>query len=109
MEKQSAGKTSPHPKPLFALGQVVATPGALGAIIAEGENPFTYLAKHQSGDWSEMCQEDQAENRTAIRYEDDPERRGRVLSAYHTPKGVKVWVITEHDRSVTTILLPNEY
>lgn len=94
---------------LFALGRVVSTPGALAALIGEGETPFDYLNRHQTGDWSEMDPEDQRANQQACRHEDDPEMRSRVFSAYTTKAGTKIWVITEHDRSATTILLPSEY
>jgi hypothetical protein len=84
------------------LGKIVATPGALKAIVEVGDDPFDYLARHASGDWGELCAFDRRQNERALREE------ARVFSSYETPAG-KVWVITEADRSVTTILLPEEY
>jgi hypothetical protein len=85
-------------KPLFSLGRIVATPGALALQV----NFALYLGMHQRGYWGEICQEDwQANDRSVMAGE-------RLLSAYETGKG-KIWIITEHDRSVTTILLPSEY
>jgi len=58
------------------------------------------LARHITGDWAEMCKEDQRANRRAV------EEGSRVFSAYRLATGAKVWVITEADRSATTLLLP---
>jgi hypothetical protein len=86
-------------KPLFPLGQVVATPGALEL----GINFSPYLRRHQCGDWGELDAEDRAEN-------DFSARNGlRILSVYRTPSGTRFWIITEADRSATTVLLPWEY
>ena len=90
-------------KPLFDLGQVVATPGALQALEDASQTPFEFLRRHVTGDWSEMVEEDQEENQNAV------ERGNRVFSSYKLSTGQKLWVITEWDRSVTTLLLPNEY
>jgi hypothetical protein len=86
-------------RPLFPLGQIVATPGALGL----GVNFYPYLHRHRCGDWGELGNEDKAENDFSVAHD------LRILSAYHTPDGVKFWIITEADRSVTTVLLPSEY
>ena len=84
------------------LGRVVATPAALKLLSEAGENPFAYLARHATGDLGELCAFDRRQNQIAL-------REGlRVLSSYEVPAG-KVWIITEADRSVTTILLPEEY
>ena len=88
---------------LFSLGQVVATPGALAALEEAGEEPVTYLARHLAGDWGEVCEEDAKENEFSV------ENGFRILSAYTISTGVKIWIITEADRSATTILLPEEY
>lgn len=85
------------------LGQVVATPGALGAFEANGRAVAPYLARHASGDWGDVDAEDWRTNDHAV------ENRARLLSAYTLPDGTRVWLITEADRSVTTILLPSEY
>jgi len=87
----------------FALGQVVATPGALAAMEEARQNPLGLLRRHQSGDWGELCDEDKAENELSVR------EGFRILSAYVLATKVKVWVITEADRSATTFLLPEEY
>ena len=84
------------------LGKVVATPGALKLLLEAGEDPFAYLARHATGDWGELCAFDRRQNETALREGE------RVFSSYETPAG-RVWVITEADRSVTTILLPEDY
>lgn len=85
------------------LGQVVATPGALAAIERAGQGPLAFLHRHASGDWGIVGEADKAANDRALR------RGERILSAYRTATGEKLWVITEHDRSTTTILLPDEY
>ncbi len=91
-----------HP-PLFSLGQVVATPGALEALAAAGQDPLELLRRHQAGDWGEVPSEDQQENDFSVTHD------LRILSAYTLRSGVKLWLITEADRSYTTLLLPAEY
>ena len=93
----------------FPLGQIVATPSALEALTAAGEQPSEFLNRHQQGDWGDLDAEDKRLNDEAVAHEGDEDRQGRVLSAYHLKNGVKIWVISEWDRSVTTILLPEEY
>ena len=88
---------------LFSLGQVVATPGALTALQKAGQQPQEFLARHLQGDWGDLCEEDRRENQFSL------ERGFRLLSSYRTLADVKLYVITEADRSVTTILLPEEY
>ena len=90
-------------KPLFQLGKIVATPGALEALDEAKQIPITFLHRHQSGDWGECCDEDKKENDLSVR------EGFRIFSIYHTSKGQKIWVITEADRSSTCILLPDEY
>jgi hypothetical protein len=87
----------------FRLGQTVATPGALEALGQAGQLPFHFLARHARGDWGELCPADKRANDRALREGD------RLLSAYKTSTGERLWVITEADRSATTILLPSEY
>jgi hypothetical protein len=87
----------------FSLGRVVATPGALRALEDANQNPFEFLERHQSGDWGELCEEDKDENEFSVR------NGFRILSAYRTRLDVKIWIITEADRSATTFLLPHEY
>ena len=87
----------------FSLGRTLATPGCLQALEEAGESASDFLRRHQAKDWGEVCKEDRRAN-------DDALVQGtRLLSAYRTKLGVKIWVITEADRSSTTILLPEEY
>ena len=88
--------------PLFTLGRIVATPAARETLGELNYSSLDLLRRHMTGDWTEMDVEDQQANREAI-VEGD-----RVFSAYII-QGIKFWVITEADRSVTTILLPSEY
>jgi hypothetical protein len=88
---------------LFPLGRTFATPGAIDALSESGQLPDEFLCRHQTGDWGEVCDEDKRENEFSIA------NGFRILSAYRTSAGVKLWVITEADRSVTTLLLPSEY
>jgi hypothetical protein len=88
---------------LFSLGQVVATPGALTALQKAGQQPQEFLARHLQGDWGDLCEEDRQENALSL------ERGFRLLSRYNTSAGEALYVITEADRSVTTLLLPEEY
>ena len=90
-------------KALFSLGQVVATPGALAALEKAGQHPFVFLSRHVTGDWGNLVAEDKEENQRAL------EHGNRIFSSYLTAKNTKIWVITEWDRSVTTLLLPSEY
>lgn len=87
----------------FTLGRLVATPGALDALARTGENPLRYLARHATGDWGEVDADDQAANDQALV---DGER---LLSAYRLTDGTRLWIITEADRSASTLLLPEEY
>ena len=87
----------------FPVGRVVATPDALAALEQAGQNPIEFLDRHVTGDWGEVGREDWAENEFSLR------EGFRLLSAYSTKDGEKLWIITEADRSVTTILLPGEY
>lgn len=86
----------------FPLGQVVATPRALKLLEEVGEDPCFLLARHRRGDWGELNSHDHRENELSLKH------GWRLLSSY--PVGdKKVWIITEADRSYTTILLPSEY
>jgi hypothetical protein len=90
-------------KPLFTLGQVVATPGALKAIEASGDSLSSYLSRHITGDWGEVDAHDMKENELSLG------QGFRLMSVYTLSTGVKICVITEADRSSTCILLPEEY
>ena len=90
-------------KPLFDLGQLVATPGALAALEKTGQNAMEFLSRHVRGDWGDLPKEDKDENQLSL------DKGFRLLSSYRTTAGDKLWVITEADRSHTTLLLPDEY
>jgi hypothetical protein len=89
-------------KALFPMGSLYITPGALAACKSFPVPPDLFFVRHVGGDWAEMTPEDQETNRRAIRV------GARIFSAY-TLGEVRFWVITEADRSSTTILLPEEY
>lgn len=105
--------TTPTPStPRFELGNVYNTPGAQEVMQRYQINPLELIKRHVSGDWGEVCPEDAQANEDALQF------GSRLLSAYllQPPSGedetltpVKVWLITEADRSATTILLPEEY
>jgi len=95
-------------RPRFRLGQTVATPAALKAIQQAGQSPAEFLDRHVRGDWGDLCDEDKQANEDAL------QDGSRILSAYHTSTGQKIWIITEaadedDRREATTILLPDEY
>lgn len=87
---------------LFPLGQVVATRAVLTHLEKHGINAQTYLDRHMRGDWGEVPSEDAVENAFSV------QNGFRVLSSY-TVADAKIWIITEADRSVTTLLFPAEY
>jgi len=88
---------------LFPLGQLVWTGGAQDTFEASGENPGPYLDRHVTGDWSEMDEHDQEENRFSV------DKALRVFSAHTLKSGEKIWIVTGATRESTTILLPSEY
>lgn len=95
------------PGPLFPLGAVVATPGALGLLEEHAVEAIELLARHRSGDWGDLTPDDWAMNNR------DLGEGERLFSSYDVSTGacapvVRVWVITEADRSATTILLPSD-
>lgn len=85
------------------LGTIVATLGALRALTDAGETAATLLSRHERGDWGDLCAEDRDANRRALVL------GYRLLSNYPLSTGARIWIITEADRSVTTLLLPSEY
>jgi len=92
----------------FHPGQIVATRGALEALRTSGQSPYAFLGRHLRGDWGNVCDDDRRLNDLAV------EDGSRLLSAYETSKGDKLWIITEgvNDdgrRASTCILLPQEY
>ena len=98
-DASKARRARPAP---FPLGHVVATPGALEAVRANGIDVLGLVHRHASGDWGVVCAGDAQANNHALAH------GARVLSAYETVAG-RLWVITEADRSATTVLLPSEY
>jgi hypothetical protein len=86
----------------FALGQIVATPGAIALMKARGIDGLALLSRHVTGDWGDLGKEDKQENELSV------QKGFWILSAYGVGKD-KLWIITEADRSVTTILRPDEY
>ena len=88
---------------LFPLGQIVATPGALAALEEANHLPAEFLSRHAKGDWGDLCAADQQENELSLR------EGFRLFSSYTLSNAQKLWIITECDRSVTTLLLPLEY
>jgi len=95
------GTNKSHPR--FSLGNLVATPGALEALKHAGQYPLELIQRHLRGDWGNVSPEDAAENELSV------QNGLRIMSVYVLASGTTVWVITEADRSVTTILLPDEY
>lgn len=95
-------------QPLFPLGDVVATPGALARLASEEIPTIALIRRHVSGDWGECCEEDIQTNNEALKC------GMRILSVYFitgdaSESDKRIWIITEADRSVTTLLLPEEY
>ena len=90
-------------KPKFRIGTLVATPGALDALTDAQQSPMAFVVRHIVGDWGDLDEHDRQANEDALRNGD------RLFSVYRTAKGVKLWVITEADRSSTCVLLPDEY
>ena len=91
------------PAAKFNLGQLAATPGALAALEESGEQPGDFLARHARGDWGVLSDADKQENEFSLL------NGFRLLSSYRLCSGTKIWIITEADRSSTTLLLPEEY
>lgn len=98
---ERAQKVAP---PLFTLGRVYITPGAQATLVAVGIDPLMLLNRHAGGDWSELDEHDRLLNQLAVQSGED-----RVFSVYTVAGAVTLWVITEADRSSTTLLLPREY
>jgi len=88
----------------FPLGHIVATPAALEALSNTSTNALKLLRRHARGDWGDLCAEDIEANLLGLA------TGGRVMSSYPLPGTDQcIWIITEADRSVTTILLPSDY
>jgi len=85
------------------LGNTLVTPGALAALEESGESPWKFLRRHAKGDWGEIVDADWEANDRAL------ENGERLLSAYFTKLGCRIWVVSEADRSRTIVTLPEEY
>ena len=90
-------------EPLFALGQVLVTPGTLELLETHQLTALPFVLRHVSGDWGDICAEDKQSNADALQY------GYRLMSVYVISKAERLWIITEADRSSTTLLLPEEY
>ena len=89
----------------FELGRVYATPAAMSAIEEAGQTSGEFLQRHLGNDWGELDAQDRGLNDAAARSGED-----RIFSAYELRDGIsRIWVITEWDRSATTIVTPEEY
>ncbi len=88
--------------PKFSIGRLVATPGAVELLKEARVNPRTLLKRHMKGDWGNLCDFDKEQNDIALKTD------ARLMSSYDIQGGT-VWIITEWNRSVTTILLPEDY
>jgi hypothetical protein len=100
-EQEKRKRIENQKEPLFELGQVVSTPGALQALTRDEMTKA--LGRHHRGDWGDVSREDWQENELSLR------ESFRLWSVYHAANAVKFWVITEADRSSTCVLLPDEY
>ena len=88
----------------FPPGEVVVT-GGVDELIRQGRlNPNEHLRRHLSGDWGDLDESDRRQNDAALQSGED-----RLFSSYQVDPDLKLWIITEWDRSVTTLLLPDEY
>lgn len=103
MLRQNPNTTRANIGARVPLGQIFITPGAQEALEIAGETAIQFLRRHVSADWGEVSEDDVQENELSLR------EGFRLLSAYRTTKGEKIWIITEADRSATTLLLPSEY
>jgi hypothetical protein len=90
-----------YPTAKLRLGRIVSTPGALEQLTQE--DILHGIQRHQAGDWGELDKEDRQANDVAM------VNGTRILSVYRAANGTKFWIITEADRSVTTVLLPEDY
>lgn len=90
-------------KPLFPLGKLVATRGAVEILKKHEISPFDLVTRHWQGDWGDLEMDDCYANDQALRHGE------RLLSSYRIDAETKIWILTEADRSATTLLLPEEY
>ena len=90
-------------RPLFPLGHVCATPAAMDLMEQLSLSPLEFIVRHVFGDWGQVCQDDREANQAAL------QNGTRLLSAYEVSDGQRLWVLTEADRSVTTLMCPSDY
>jgi hypothetical protein len=90
-------------QPLFELGQLLMTSGVAELVQQEGLDPIPFIIRHGKGNWGDLDAEDLRANEIALN------TGSRLFSSYNLSNNRKLWVITEWDRSCTTLLLPNEY
>ena len=89
--------------PLFPAGQIVATPSALALLGRANKTPTEFLSRHLRGDWRELCPEDKTQNELSLKH------GFRLMSSYRVTENEGLWVTTEADRAITTLLIPDEY
>ena len=94
-------ETTSLPIALFRIGRICSTPNALGTL--SPDDILSGLQRHQAGDWGDVCDEDRQANDLALK------NGTRLFSVYHAVNGFKFWIITEADRSSTTVMLPEDY
>ena len=97
------GSMSAVTKPKFELGQLLITPGALQVLSRNGTDGSVYADRHRRGDWGDVSDDSLHENERGLI------QHGPIMSAYALADGTRIWIVTEADRSGTTILLPEEY
>src|SRR5947209_5904866 len=102
-EQEQPGTAKPRPAPLFALGKICATTGALYLVARYNTCPGELLSRHVTGDWGDIHPEDIGLNELAILNDE------RIFSVYKLAPNAVVWIITEADRRRTTLLQPSEY
>jgi hypothetical protein len=103
-ELTTAATPDTTPSPVrFQLGRLFMTPGAIEALEEAGQSPQEFISRHARLEQGELCEDDHRENLFSV------DKHLRIFSTYKTARGVKLWIITEADRSATTILLPSEY
>jgi hypothetical protein len=87
----------------FQLGRLPSTPGVLRALEKNNQGVLEFIQRHATGDWGDVCEEDRKENELSLKH------GFRLISVYSLNDGTKIWIISEANRSATTLLLPEEY
>ena len=102
--KAKAKNKAQYQVPLFNLGVISATPGAIEVLEKHGISALSLLHRHQCGDCGEMCESDREVHRRAIEF-----GQQQIHSAYHINQTVKIWVVTTWNHWNTVVMLPSEY